>query len=735
MRHLTGKCNVPSHALYVNFWFLLSIWGPKNMNQNENLKESAPRQQRFVFPFGGKDLIIESGKFAQQASGSVTCRYGDTIVLATVTLAEKSREEIDYFPLMVDYQEKLYAAGKIKTSRFIKREGKPSDQAVLSGRVIDRSLRPLFPSHIANDVQVVIDVLCVDGENDSDIPSLIGASTAIAISDIPFEIVGACRIGRISGEWVLNPTFEARKKSDLDLIVATTKDKVVMLEGEAKEIPEKDFYEAIIFAKKHIAKIVSFISQVQKTIGKQKRDFPKPKIDQKIAAAINELSQEKMNKILFLEKKQDRKKEVFRLEEEVTGATLKKFGEDKTNEKTVRGLFRETLEQFVRDKILKEEKRIGERKLDEIRPLSAEVGILPRTHGSGYFMRGETQVLTVATLGAPSSEQIIEDMEEEYKKRFIHHYNFPPYSVGEVKPLRGPSRRDIGHGALVELALKNLVPQKDVFPYTIRLVSEVLGSNGSSSMASVCASSLALMDAGVPIGAACAGIAMGLCSDERGNYKILTDLQDLEDTKGGMDFKIAGTSRGICACQLDTKTKGLSDEIVLKTVNQAKTARTQILEKMALVLPQPQPELSKYAPRIITLHINPEKIRDVIGPGGKMINEIIDATGVEINIEDDGLVEITSVNEEAAQKACNWIKELTREIKVGEIFNGKITKVAAFGLFVEVQPKMEGLIHISNLKTHRIYDLNRKFNIGDIITTKVIEIQPDGKIRLGLAKK
>lgn len=708
------------------------------MNQNGNLKkEVAPLQQeRFELSFGGKNLIIEAGKFAQQASGSVTCRLNDTIILAAVTLAEKPREEIDYFPLTVDYQEKLYAAGKIKTSRFIKREGKPSDEAILSSRVIDRSLRPLFPSYIANDVQIIIDVLCVDGENDSDIPSLIGAATAVAISDIPCDdIVASCRLGRINNEWVLNPTFTARKKSDLDLIISATKDKIVMLEGEAKEISEQDFYEAIIFAKKHIRQIVSFISEIQKKIGKRKRVFPPPKFDQKIIKEVKDLSLSKINEILFLEKKQDRKKEIARLEEKITVKLLEKFNKEETNEKIIRQIFRETLEGTVRDKILKEEKRIGNRKLDEIRPLDIKVGILPRTHGSGYFSRGETQVLTVATLGAPSSEQIIEDIEEEYKKRFIHHYNFPPYSVGEVKPLRGPSRRDIGHGALVEKALKNLVPQKEIFPYTIRLVSEVLSSNGSSSMASVCASSLALMDAGVPINTACAGIAMGLCSDEKNNYKILTDLQDLEDTNGGMDFKIAGTVKGICACQLDTKTKGLSDEIISKTIFQAKKAIRQILEKMNSVLLAPRTELSPYAPRIIVLHINPEKIGDVIGPGGKMINEIIDATGVEINIEDDGLVEITSANEEAAQKACNWIKELTREIKVGEIFTGKVTKIAAFGIFVEIQPKMEGLIHVSNLKLHRIHSSNKEFNIGDVIKAKVLEIQPDGKIRLGLVKK
>lgn len=692
------------------------------------------QKKEFREEIAGKPLIIETGKLAQQANGACFVRYGDTAVLSTIVMTEQPREDIDYFPLTVDYQEKLYAAGKIRTSRFVKREGKPSDEAILSSRVIDRSIRPLFPQHIMNDIQVVCDVLSVDGENDSDIVAMIGTACAIAISDIPFNgIIGACRVGRINGEWVLNPTFEARKKSDLDLIIsATDKDKVIMLEGKAREIPEDILLSAIKFGKKHIRKIINLIKKVADEVGKGKKVILKPEIDPKLQKEIKDFALEQIKKILFLEKRKERKKEIARLCDETINTFSQKYGEEKKLE--IKNIFKELLEKEVRDNILKYNKRIGERKLDQIRPLEIEVGILPRTHGSGYFKRGETQVLTITTLGAPSSEQIIEDMEEEYKKRFMHHYNFPPYSVGEVKPLRGPSRRDIGHGALVEKALEALVPDKEKFPYTIRLVSEVISSNGSSSMASVCASSLSLMDAGVPVSRACAGIAMGLASDNKGNYKILTDIQDLEDIEGGMDFKIAGTKNGITAIQMDTKTLGLSDEIIEKTLAQAKKARLEILKAMDGVISKPRPDLSPYAPRIISFKINPEKIRDVIGPQGKVISEIIEKTGVEIDIEEEGIVNITSTSKEAAKKAEAWIRDLTREVKVGERFTGKVTRVVSFGVFVEILPGIEGLIHISSLKPKKIFDPEKAFSIGDIIPVKVIEIDSMGRINLTLQK-
>lgn len=690
--------------------------------------------KQYKTEIGGKDLIIEVGRFAQQANGAVICRLGDTVVLATCVIAEKPREDVDYFPLMVDYQEKLYAAGKIKSSRFLKREGKPSDEAVLNSRVIDRSIRPLFPQHIMQDIQVIVDVLSVDGENDSDIPAIIGVSAAIAISDIPFlDTLGACRVGRIDGQWVLNPSMEARKKSALDLTVSAVSDKIIMLEGSACEISEDLFFEAIRFGKRHISKVIDLIKKIKREVGKEKKEIPKPEVDPKLRKEIEKLSTTQINQILFLEKRIDRKKAIARLADEILEKLIRKYGEDQAL--IIKNTFIEILETMVRNNILRKEKRIGDRKLDQIRPLEIEVGLLPRTHGSGYFKRGETQVLTVTTLGAPSYEQTIEIMEEEYKKRFMHHYNFPPYSVGEVKPLRGPSRRDIGHGALVEKALQVVVPAKEKFPYTIRLVSEVIGSNGSSSMASVCASSLSLMDAGVPIKKACAGIAMGLVSDEAGNYKILTDIQDLEDTKGGMDFKIAGTDLGITAVQMDTKTLGLTDKIIKETLVQAKKARLEILDAMNRVISKPRPELSSYAPRISFFKINPERIKDVIGPQGKMIKEIIEKTGVEIDIEEDGTVAVTSTDTTAVKKAVDWIRDLTREVKVGESFIGKVTKVVNFGVFVELFPNVEGLIRSSNLYACGIRKPARVFSIGDIVSVKVIEIDPQGRINLSLIKE
>lgn len=684
---------------------------------------------------GGRKLKIEVGRLAQQASGSVVITYGDTMVLSTITMSEGVRDDIDYFPLMVDYQEKLYAAGKIKGSRFIKREGRPSDEAVLNGRVIDRSIRPLFPQHIVNDIQVVCDVLSVDGENDSDIPAIIGASAAIAISDVPVqEIISAFRVGKVDGEFVLNPTLEEREKSDLDLTVSITEnDKVIMLEGKSNEVSEEDVFGAVKFAKESNKKVIDLILKAQKEVGKEKKEMSKPEVKPEIVEAVKEKAGKRVEEILFIDKKQTRKKEIYRLKDEIVSELSEKYGEkEKLN---IKNTFSEVLDDIVNTKILNEDKRIGGRAIDEIRPLSAETGILTRTHGSGLFQRGETQVLTVTTLGGPSMEQIIDDMEEEHKKRYMHHYNFPPYSVGEVQPLRGPSRRDIGHGALAEKALEAVLPSKEDFPYTIRLVSEVMGSNGSSSMASVCGSSLSLMDAGVPIKNACAGIAMGLIANDKGDYKILTDIQDLEDIDGGMDFKIAGSKDGITAIQMDTKTLGLTDDMVIDTLTQGKKARLEILDVISKAITEPRADLSKYAPRIINFKINPEKIGDVIGPQGKIINEIIDVTGVEIDIEDEGIVNITSTDSAKAQEAREWIKSLVREAKVGEIFNGKITRKMNFGIFVEIMPGTEGLVHISNLKANGYYDAEKDFNVGDKVKVKVAEIDDQNRVNLGLVKK
>ena len=692
-------------------------------------------EKTFETEIGGKKLIIGAGRFAQQANGSVTVQYGDTKVLATAVISEGMREEVDYFPLMVDYEEKLYAAGKIKGSRFIKKEGRPSDEAVISSRVIDRALRPLFPQHIRNDIQVIVDVLSFDEENDPDIPALIAASCALTISDIPFsQTMAAVRVGQIDGEWVLNPTFEARKKSVLDLILAVTGEgKIIMVEAGAKEVDEETFLAAVEFGEKQVKKVIDLITKVQKKIGKEKKDLPAPEIDAKLKQKVEKLASTKLNDILFAEQKAERKKIIYDLGDEIATQLAEEFGEDqKTN---IKNIYFATLERLVSEGVFKEEKRIGGRKMEEIRTLDIEAGALPRIHGSGYFMRGETQVLTIATLGSPGKEQIIDGMEEEFKKRFMHHYNFPPFSVGEVRPLRGPSRRDIGHGALAEKALEAVVPDKKDFPYTIRLVSEVLGSNGSSSMAATCGSSLALMDAGVPIKKAVAGIAMGLVQNDSGDYKILTDLQDLEDTEGGMDFKIAGTVDGITVVQMDTKTHGLTDDMVVDTVKQAKKARLELLEAMNKVIDKPRPELSKYAPRIEIFKINPEKIRDVIGPGGKMINEIIDETGVEIDIEDDGSVTITSVSGESMQKARSWIEELTKEAEVGVEYTGKVVKIMDFGAFVELFPGTDGMIHISKLSRQRVNRVEDVVKVGDTVKVKVIEIDDMGRVNLALISK
>ncbi len=689
-------------------------------------------ERKYEIELGGKKLIIGVGEFARQANGSCTVQYGDTKVLGAAVMSADIRSDVTYFPLMVDYQEKLYASGKIKSSRFMKREGRPSDEAVLTGRMIDRSLRPLFPQYIRNDIQVITEVLSADEENDSDIPAIIAASCALSISDIPFDdTMAAIRVGRINGEWVINPTFEAKKNSELDLIVSVTEPgKVVMLEAGANEVSEETFYSGVQFAKEQVKKIIELIKEIKAKEGKEKIIMPVPEKNMELYAEIKELALPEISKILFADQKDVRKKIIYDSANEVAKKMKEKYEDSDENE--VKNMYMEVIEGLVRDKIMQNEERIGGRKLNEIRPLEVNVGLLPRTHGTGYFMRGETQVLTVATLGAPNLEQTVEDMEEEYKKRFMHHYNFPPYSVGEVQPLRGPSRRDIGHGALAERALQPVIPDKETFPYTIRLVSEVMGSNGSSSMASTCGSTLALMDAGVPIKKPVAGIAMGIVTDEHDNYKILTDIQDLEDTEGGMDFKVAGTGDGITAVQMDTKTHGLSDDMVKDTLEQARQARLEILQAISGIIKEPRLELSQYAPRITSLKINPEKIGDVIGPGGKKINEIIDATGVEIDIEDDGQVMITSKDAEAAKKAAEWINNLTKEAQVGEIYSGKVVKILDFGAFVEIFSGTEGMIHISKLAPHRVNKVEDVVKVGDQVKVKVIEIDDVGRVNLAL---
>lgn len=693
----------------------------------------------FEQEIGGKKLKIEVGKLAKQAHGACTVSYGETVVLATVVQAPEPREGTDFFPLLVDYEERLYAAGKIKGSRFIKREGRPTDEAILTARLIDRSVRPLFKDTERRDVQVVVTVLSVDQENDPDVPALLAASIALSISPVPWNgPVGAARVGRIGGEWVLNPSYEARAKADLDVFVAATADEIVMLEAGAQEIPEAIIAEAINFGHKHIGRLFPFMQQVIEACALAKQ--PEPELSEEEAATFVML---KAKTEQYLQGKFDdlfatRSKEDYRAKlKEITNGLDEALKADNEVSKEGRakalGLVEYYLDIAARKQVLDKGKRVDGRAIDEIRELEASVGVLPRTHGTGLFRRGETQVLSVVTLGSPGMEQTLDGMEEDGKKRFMHHYNFPGFSVGEVKPVRSPGRREIGHGALAEKALEPIIPQdKTVFPYTIRIVSEVLSSNGSSSQASICGSSLALMDAGVPIKNAVAGIAMGLITDpaDKNRYAILTDIQGVEDHAGDMDFKVAGTKDGITAVQLDIKLGGISPKIVEETLTRAREARLKVLQVMNQVISNPRPELSPHAPRIVSFNIPVDKIRDVIGPGGKIINEIIDATGVTIDIEDDGLVMVTSVSAEASDKAVDWIKNLTREVVVGEEFQGKVTRIMNFGAFVEVLPKQEGLVHVSELSWNYVNSVTDVVKVGDIIPVKVIEIDDQGRINL-----
>ncbi|MDP2656031.1 MAG: polyribonucleotide nucleotidyltransferase [bacterium] len=702
---------------------------------------------RYETEIGGRRLLIETGKIATQANASVLCQYGETTVLATVVIGNEPRAGINYFPLMVDYEEKLYAAGKIKGSRFIKREGRATDEAVLTSRLIDRAIRPLFDESIKNDVQVVLTVLSIDGENDPDVPAMIAASTALSISDIPWGgPIGGLRIGKVGDEWTINTTYTAQEKSILDLYVAGTGEKVIMIEAGAQEVSEQTCYEAIQFAVKHLGPVCAFIKGIADEIGLPKRSMTL--IEEKEEEVEEELTEDVIIKtdnwlkehlpryikgVVPKETKAERKALLVQLKKELD-AYLKEEQVGKDKRRKALEILEVEAEAEVSRTIIRDEWRVDGRSLTDVRPISAEVAILPRIHGSGLFSRGETQVLSIVTLGSPGDEQTLDGMEESGKKRYMHHYNFPPFCVGEAKPMRGPGRREIGHGALAEKALLPVLPSKEDFPYTIRVVSEVLGSNGSSSMGSTCGSTLALMDAGVPIKKPVAGIAMGMASNDNGEYRILTDLQDLEDGQGGMDFKIAGTADGITAIQLDTKTKGLTMEMIEKTLQQGKDARIFILKEMSKAIEAPRTDLSPYAPRIISIRINPERIRDVIGPGGKMINQIIDETGVQIDIEQDGTVLITSNNEEAAAQAVDWVKRLTKEVVVGEVFTGKVTRIMNFGAFVEIAPRQEGLVHISEIAPTRIEKVEDVLKLGQEVKVKVMEIDDMGRINLSIKR-
>jgi polyribonucleotide nucleotidyltransferase len=700
----------------------------------------------FKLEIGGKELKVELKNLAEQASGSVLVRYGDTLVLATAVMADYEREGIDFFPLTVDYEERYYAAGKILGPRYIRRESRPSDEAILTSRLIDRAIRPRFPKNLKREVQVVVTCLSWDRENDPDIVGLIAASLALSISNIPWSgPVAALRVGRKEEKFILNPTYSEREKSDLDLTITGLESSLAkflgnkknddilinMVEVEGNEIEENIILEGVEFARPHLKKLIDFQKEIIKKAGKEKIKIEKAPPDLELEKEIKDFLGKKLEKALYQPAKIERMEEVNNLKEELSYFIEGKYpGMGK--EIYAKNFFEKEIERLVHENIIKSEKRPDGRKLDEIRRIQIEAGLLPRTHGSGLFIRGQTKALSILTLGAPGDFKLLEGMEIIGKKGFMHHYNFPPYSTGEVKPIRGPGRRDIGHGMLVEKALISLIPSSDDFPYTVRIVTEILSSNGSTSMASVSSSSLALMDAGVPIKRPAAGIALGLMQDYKGNYKILTDIQGPEDHHGDMDLKVAGTAKGITAIQMDVKIEGVGEEILKKVLIAGKKAREQILDKMVKVLPKSRAQLSPYAPRILTIQINPEKIREVIGPGGKIINEIIEECGVSIDIEDTGKVFVTAEKEEAAKKAIAWIKNITQEVKIGEIFQGKVKRILDFGAFVEILPGQEGLVHISQLAPFRVRKVEDIVKVGDIIPVKVISIDEQGRINLSL---
>jgi polyribonucleotide nucleotidyltransferase len=689
---------------------------------------------------GDAEITFEAGKLATQADGSVLARVGDTVVLATAVMSKGRREGIDFFPLMVDYEERLYAAGKIKGSRWIKREGRATDDAVLKGRVIDRTLRPMFPDGMRNDVQIVATILSYDGVNEPDILAVNAASMALAISRIPYDgPVASVRVGKLDGKYILNPSHEQIQTSVMDLIVCGTGNHIIMVEMGAEIVKEEEIVEAIKFAQPYLGELVKTQIEFSKQFAIAKSEPIIVKPHDSVMAKVKELlTPEKIEAAVYVASRDQREDNVDALNKEVIAATKEAVGviEGVNVEKEAAKAIDYVLKKYQQKQILQNERRVDGRKLDQTRPISCEVGILPRTHGSALFTRGETQALTTITLGSKGDEQLLDGMEDPADgraKRYIHHYNFPGYSVGEVQPLRGAGRREIGHGMLAERAVEPSLPAQADFPYTMRLVSEILSSNGSTSMASTCGSTLALMDAGVPIKHIIGGCAMGLVMDEEDTtkFKVLTDIAGIEDFNGHMDFKVTGPEEGVTALQLDIKLKGLTWQILEQALMQARPARHHILDKMKEAIAAPRAEMSIYAPRITSFMIKPEKIREVIGSGGKIINEIIaKCPGVKIDIEDDGLVMVTSTNAESATKAVEWIHNIVKEVEAGEIYEGKVVRIMDFGAFVEVLPGKDGLVHISQLANYRVNKVEDVVKIGDTLKVQVSEIDEQGRINL-----
>lgn len=684
-------------------------------------------KHEYSMDWAGRKLTVEIGQLAKQANGAVLVRYGDTAVLSTAT-ASKEPKNLDFFPLTVNYEERLYAVGKIPGG-FIKREGRPSEKAILASRLIDRPIRPLFADGFRNDVQVISIVMSVDQDCSTEMAAMFGSSLALSTSDIPFEgpIAGVV-VGRINNEFVINPTVEQAEKSDIHLTVAGTKDAINMVEAGALEVPEETMLEAIMFGHDEIKRLIEFQEKIVAEIGKEKREVNLYEIDKELEAEVRGICESDMVKAIQVQEKHAREDAI----KEVKNQVIARYEEQEAKEddlKQVKQILDKIVKGEVRRLITVEKVRPDGRQIDEIRPLSSQVGILPRTHGSGLFTRGQTQALSICTLGAMGDVQILDGLGIEEEKRFMHHYNFPSFSVGETGPIRGPGRREIGHGALGERALEPVIPSEKDFPYTIRLVSEVLESNGSTSQASICASTLAMMDAGVPIKAPVAGIAMGLVKSGE-HYTVLSDIQGMEDHLGDMDFKVAGTAKGVTALQMDIKIEGLSREILEEALQQAKVGRMHILDSMLATITEPRTELSQFAPKILTMTINPDKIRDVIGPSGKQINKIIEETGVKIDIEQDGTVFIASTNQEMNQKAKKIIEDIVREVQVGELYLGKVKRIEKFGAFVEIFAGKDGLVHISELAEERVGKVEDVLKIGDEILVKVTEIDKQGRVNL-----